>query len=382
MFTETAACIVFILIVCLTPAPTLASAALALLIHTIHTTHEQSALILKLRKKLAKDEATITGLRDNSSRLEVELLSTSAWNRSLTEQNEEYKNSTFSMQESIHTLSEDLSQARETVDQHEATIFHLKEAQAKHETTIAELQRQLPTLEADLLATSSRNCALEKENEGYKTSTLSMQDFIHTLSEDLSKAREREAEDDATITHLKDTQANHETTSAELRQQVSTFEAQNRVLTEDNEKNKTISLSLKESIHTLSKDLSNAREKVAQHDATITNFEQRNLELEGKVAERNQRVFALSQTCEEAASSVVVLRVELEQKTKEAADWKDLFVHSDLNTSRPDQAKYRRWASEPGAVEPSLTGIITAKDQEIAQLKDRISEKIVVVTRA
>ncbi|RXW21537.1 hypothetical protein EST38_g4305 [Candolleomyces aberdarensis] len=223
MFTETAACIVFILVVCLAPAPTLASAALALLIHTSHTRQEQSALVLKLGEKLAEDEATITGLRENSSRLEGELLSTGARNRSLTEQNEAFKNSTFSMQESIHNLSEDLSKARETVDQHEATIFHLKEAQAKHETTIAELQRQLPTLEADLLATSSRNRALEEENEGYKTSTLSMQDFIHTLSEDLSKAREREAEDDATITHLKDTQANHETTSAELRQQVSTL---------------------------------------------------------------------------------------------------------------------------------------------------------------
>ncbi|KAJ2923638.1 hypothetical protein H1R20_g13456, partial [Candolleomyces eurysporus] len=245
---------------CLAPVPTLASAALALLIHTIHTEKEKMRW-LKLRERQAKDEATITELRENLSKLEAELLSTSARNRSLTEQNKEFEARTLSMQESIHNLSEDISKAREML-----IIIFLVAA-------------------------------------------------LH----------------DATITYPKEAQAKHESASTQLRQQVSTFEAQNRVLTEDNEKHKTISLSLKESIHGLSEELLNAREKVAQHDATITDFEERNLVLEHTVAERNKQIALLSRTCEDAASSVIVLRRELEQKTKEAADWKDLFAHYDFS---------------------------------------------------
>ncbi|RXW21545.1 hypothetical protein EST38_g4309 [Candolleomyces aberdarensis] len=219
MVAETAVCIaVFILTVCLAPAPVLASAALTLLIHRSHTRQEQDALVVNMRERQAKDDVTITGLQENLSRLGAELLSTSAWNRSLTEQNEEFKNSTLSMQESIHNISEDLSTARETVYQHEATIFHLNEAQAKHQTTIAELQRQLSTLEAELLAICSRTRTLAEENEWYEIGTLSMQDSIHTLSEAPSKARERVAQRDAMINHFKEAQAKHEMTSAELRE--------------------------------------------------------------------------------------------------------------------------------------------------------------------
>ncbi|KAJ2930493.1 hypothetical protein H1R20_g6606, partial [Candolleomyces eurysporus] len=250
----------------------------------------------------------------------------------------------------------------------------VQERQAKDEATIIGLQRILSALEAEVLPTSARNRALMEENKEYKASSLSMQASLHALSEELSKAREMMDQHEATITHLKEAHAKDEvTTDAELWQQLSTFEAQNCVLVEENKKYKTSSLSLKESIRTLSKDLLNARETVAQHDETITGLKEGKLVLESAVGYRDKRLAFLSKTCEDVASSVIVLQQKLEQKTKEAADWKDLYMHPDLNAVRPHQARHRE-ASGSNTSDLSPTGMIAAKNQEIAQLKDRISE--------
>ncbi|KAJ2923639.1 hypothetical protein H1R20_g13457, partial [Candolleomyces eurysporus] len=246
-----------------------------------------------------------------------------------------------------------------------------QERQAKDEATVTELREHLRTLEAELTSISARNRALMEENEGCKTGSRSMKELIHTLSEDIFNARERAVQHNATITGSKETQAKFETTIAELQQRLSTFEAQNQALTEENEDYKTNSLSVKESIRTLSEDLSKAKERGAQHDTAMIALHERNLALQVMVDERDKQIVRLSETSEKAASSTIVLRQELDQKTKEAADWKDLYTNLEPHAARPYQRA--RWPV-PETFEPSLTGIMAAKDQEIARLEDRVSE--------
>jgi hypothetical protein len=151
--------------------------------------------------------------------------------------------------------------------------------------------------------------------------------------------------------------------------------AHNHSLTEQNEEYKTSALFIQESIRILSEDLSNARERVAQYDTAVTDLTERNLMLESTVSARDQRIAHLSQTCYKASSSAVVLRQALDQKEKEAADWRDLYLNPDPNFKPPRSYRGKRQeASGSRPKELSLTGIIAGKDQEIAQLKDRIAE--------
>jgi chromosome segregation ATPase len=408
--------------------------ALALL---VHAKQEKNALAAKVQEKQAKDEATIAGLRETLSRHETELLVTSAQNLTLTGRNEEYKTSTRSKQDSINTLSEALSNTIERVAQREATISHLKEAQAEYEATSSKLREQLSTLEAqnrvftkeneagtlsmqesidtlskdlskaretaaqhDATITSSKEtqvkcegriaelrqqlltldvqiCALTEENEQHKISSLSLGHHSHTLSGELSSAREMVTQHEATITDLKEAQVKQETTSAELRQQISKLEAQNRTWTEESEECKSNALFMQESIQTLSQDLLHAIHRVDQHQTTITELKGQNLVLESGVVHRDKQIASLSQTCEEASSKVIIIRRELEQKTKESADWRDLYtVHRSPNVARLYQERRRQEASQSNTLRsrPSLATIIATKDQEIARLIDRVSE--------
>jgi predicted nuclease with TOPRIM domain len=88
--------------------------------------------------------------------------------------------------------------------EHQALAMRTQEAQAKYEATIAELRKQLSTVDAELRSTSARNSALTRENE-----------------------------------KMQETQTKTETTTTELQRQLSTLEAelqsmsaQNRVLGE------------------------------------------------------------------------------------------------------------------------------------------------------
>jgi hypothetical protein len=73
------------LVLALAPRPALISTVFTLL---SYKRQEKNALVVKLHKRQAKDEATLNELRENWSRHEADLLSTRTQNRSLAGQNE------------------------------------------------------------------------------------------------------------------------------------------------------------------------------------------------------------------------------------------------------------------------------------------------------
>jgi hypothetical protein len=103
---------------------------------------------------------------------------------------------------------------------------------------------------------------------------------------------------------------------------------------------------MQESISILSEDLSDARERVAQYDTANIDLTERNLELETKLYHSDDRTVRLSQKYSKAASSAAVLQQALNQKTKEAADWKDLYMHPDAHSPRSYKARQQRAKSD------------------------------------
>ncbi|KAJ2911721.1 hypothetical protein MD484_g8692, partial [Candolleomyces efflorescens] len=249
-----------------------------------------------------------------------------------------------------------------------------QEAQVEYETKIGDLRDQISTLEAGLRAAHDQHRAMTAESEGYKAGFHSLKESMHVLSE---YTRERVAQNEETITLFNEAQATHTTTINELRQHLAVREAQNRALLRENENYKSGSLYLEGSILTLSEDLANARETVAQHEVEITRFKERNLVLESHVDERDDRIALLSESFDRATSSVIALERKLEQKTKEATDWKDLFErHPDLGVARRYQARQRdsRASDFSNTSELSFPDLLAAQDLEIDQLKVKISE--------
>ncbi|RXW16852.1 hypothetical protein EST38_g9000 [Candolleomyces aberdarensis] len=260
---------------------------------------QHNATITDLKKLQAKDEKTIDDLMQQLSTLRARLLSANDENLVLMEEKQEYEASSHSMQESIDTLSEDLSSAR--VAQHNATFTALMESQAEDESTIAGLREQLSTLETQLLSTNDENCALTKENEENEAIFHSMKESIDTLSEDLLSARGKIARRNATITELEEGQAEDKTTIADLRQRLSTSKVrllsmndENRALVEDNKRYKADSLFMQESINALSEDLLSARQKLAQHNATITDLKAAQAKSEAKNGQLRDKLVEVS----------------------------------------------------------------------------------------
>ncbi|RXW12238.1 hypothetical protein EST38_g13617 [Candolleomyces aberdarensis] len=141
MLALTTACAgILIHAICRAPGLTLALTALVLL---VHAKQEYNALATRMQETAAKYETTIDELREHVLTLEVELLSTSTRNRALTKENEECVNRSLIMQESINTLSEGFSKARETEAQHDATIADLKERNLGLESTIKDREEQI-----------------------------------------------------------------------------------------------------------------------------------------------------------------------------------------------------------------------------------------------
>ncbi|KAJ2911722.1 hypothetical protein MD484_g8691, partial [Candolleomyces efflorescens] len=252
-------------------------------------------------------------------------------------------------------------------------VTQMQERQTKYEATLDELRENLSRHEADLLQARAQNRSLAKRNEEYQDSALSTQQSMLDLSQELSKARESVAEHTATIAQLKAADASAVT---ELWQKVSTLESdlrardtQNRDLMEENAKHKSCALSMQESIRILSEDLLDARQRAAQYDTANIDLTERNLKLEAKLCDSDDRLAQMSQKCSKAASSAVVLQQALDQKTKEAADWKDLYMHPEAHPPPPYKARQQRSASDT-----SLTSIIASKNEQIAKLEDRVSE--------
>ncbi|KAJ2921223.1 hypothetical protein H1R20_g15873, partial [Candolleomyces eurysporus] len=369
---------------------------LALLVQVRHW--EKSALAMKAQKRQSKDEATIAELRGHLSTLEEQLHSTNAQNHTLTE---EYKARSLSTQVSINTLSEDLSSAKEEVAQHNATIAGLEEARAEDETTIANLRQQLSTVEAQLLSqksvdTLSEDLSSAREEVAQHNATITdlkkmqaqdetvidnLMQQLSTLRARLLSANEEVARHDATITDLKEAQAEYVTTIDELREHSLTLEAEhtsisarNSTLMDENEAYRAGFLSMQEYIQILYQDLSNTRERAAQHEAKITDLEARNKMLESTVNFTEKRIVGINKAFDtlkqENASRLTALQQELEQKTKAAAYWKDLCTRSDPDTAQSQQARRRRGESKSDSSESELSPTRTTppKNQEIAQL--------------
>ncbi|RXW13384.1 hypothetical protein EST38_g12472 [Candolleomyces aberdarensis] len=115
------------------------------------------------------------------------------------------------------------------------------------------------------------------------------------------------------------------------------------------------------------------REYIAQHDATIVDLKERNLGLESTIKDRDEQI---SKVCEalnlevtQGKAVISSLRREVEEKTKEAQDWKEYSKYREHHFSaRPPLT------TEQDASELSLTGIIPEKTRKIEELRDRFSE--------
>ncbi|KAJ2930492.1 hypothetical protein H1R20_g6601, partial [Candolleomyces eurysporus] len=326
---------------------------------------QHNATIIELQAARAEDETTIADLRQHLSTLEARLRLTNAQNHNLTEENQAYKADSLAMQESIDTLSADLSSAREEITQHNTTIIGLKKARDEEVTEIAHLVQQLSTLETRLLSTSAESRTWA---ERYETDSLSKQESINTLSEDLSSAREEVAQHDATITNLKKAQAEDQSTIADLLQQLSTLRArllstdeENRALLEENKRYEAGSLSMKESIKTLSENLSSAREETTQHNATITDLKEAQAEDQAAITDLRQQLLS---------SSTLNGALAKENKGYEA---KSLFMRESIDTLSKDLSSARE---ELALHESMITYLeeVQAEDQAaIIDLRQQLS---------
>ncbi|RXW16850.1 hypothetical protein EST38_g8999 [Candolleomyces aberdarensis] len=290
----------------------------------------RKAKIKHLKQGQAEDKTKIADLRQQLSTSKVRFLLINDENRAWVEENKRYEADSISMQEFIETLSEDLLSARE---EHNATITHLKAAKAKEESTIADLREQLSTLEAHRVPTG--------DDEECDTSSLSMQEVIKTLSEDLWTVKERVTRRDAMIVHLKEVQTEDETTIAVLLQQLSTLETQltstneeNRALMEKNKEYEASFLSKKESMDTLSKELSIAIGRVGRRNATITHLKEGQAEDKTTIADLRQQLSMSKKSIDTLFVDLSSARQELVQHNATITDLKAAQAKSEAKNTQ------------------------------------------------
>lgn len=187
------------------------------------------------------------------------------------------------------------------------------------------------------------------------------------------RTQERQTKDEATIAELREQ-------LTALGEHLDSTTTLNRALVEECEglrKSRSVTL---ECIHTLSKELSEVRETMAQHEATIADLDAHSIVLKATMGEQQKQMDYASQ---KAASNIFDLQQELKQKAKEAEDWKDMYRYHLNHGAAPASRRYihhAQTANQPrlgdmldlGSL--SLTGIIAAKDQEVEELKDRLAE--------
>ncbi|KAJ2936060.1 hypothetical protein H1R20_g1031, partial [Candolleomyces eurysporus] len=272
-----------ILAVC--PEPIIALASTVVRFLTVQAKQGYDALGPQLgtRDPRGKDETTIAGFEEHLSRQEAELLLAATRNQT------------------VDALSENLSKAKATVAERDATIIQLKE----QAVVLASM------MGAQLPPTTTQNCASTEENEGthrdhsmqkameierlegQKMALESMVAELHptlesnrVLTEENQKYRtfenERVAQHRATITSLEQQKTELESEAAELTDR-------NGVSTEETKKYEIDPFPKQKFVDTLSKELSKARETVAQDHVTIISLKQQKTELESKVAELTDR---------------------------------------------------------------------------------------------
>ncbi|KAJ2930489.1 hypothetical protein H1R20_g6604, partial [Candolleomyces eurysporus] len=218
----------------------------------------------------------------------------------------------------------------------------MQETQARSETTISELQRHMSTLKAELQSTSAHNRALTKMQEAI----VELRRKLSTLEAELqsTSARNRVLTEE-NQEYLKyyaltqEMQAKSETTIAELQRHLSTLEAE---------------------LHSTS--VWN-RALVGETMAYMT-----------QIAADTQARETLDQEFEQAKATISVLQRELKDKTKEASDWKDLYLQSSNSPT------HRHAVQRGDTPSVSVAGIIAEKDQMIETLRDRLSECYIQLT--
>jgi chromosome segregation ATPase len=224
--------------------------------------------------------------------------------------------------------------------EYQALATRTQETQAKYEATIAELRKQLSTLEAELQSMRAQNRVLMGEKE-----------------------------------RIQETHTKSETAIVELQKQSSTLEAElqstsarNRVLTAENEKMQETQGKSEITIAGLQKQLSTLKEELQ----STTNW---NHALIGETKEYMTQIAANTRTREalsleaiQAKANALALQQELEAKTKEAKDWKDLFLRSSTSPT------HRQAIQRGDTASVSVAGIIADKDQIIKELRDRLTE--------
>ncbi|RXW17040.1 hypothetical protein EST38_g8814 [Candolleomyces aberdarensis] len=288
-----------------------------------------------------KDETTIARLQERLSRQEGELLLAATRNRVLTEENEKSQNGLFSMQKIMDALSENLSKAKATVAHwRDATIIHLKEQAV---VTASMVGAQLPP-------TSTQNRAATEENEGYGSDHHFVQKAMTTVFHGLWKAREMVAQHNAEIERLEGQKTALESMVAELHP---TLE-KNRILTEENQK-------CRSEVDTLSKELSEARETVAQHSATITNLEQQKAELESEAAELTDRNRALTEETKKHEIDLSSKQKSVDTLSKELSKTRETVAQDHATII---SLKQRKTELESGAAELTDRNRVLTEDAE------------------
>jgi hypothetical protein len=97
-----------------------------------------------------------------------------------------------------------------------------------------------------------------------------------------------------------------------------------------------------------------------------------------QIAADTQAREALSLEVTRAKASALALQQGLEAKTKEAKDWKDLYMLSSSSSNLTRHQAVGRGDTES----VSVAGIIAEKDQVIKQLRDRLTECYSQLTKA
>ncbi|KAJ2911724.1 hypothetical protein MD484_g8694, partial [Candolleomyces efflorescens] len=207
------------------------------------------------------------------------------------------------------------------------------------DATIAEF-RKLSTREAELRLANAQKRALTEENE---------------------KMREKLAKS--------------ETALAQLQKRLSTLEVQFR-------SSKAQNRDLKVENKGMQKEQTASKATIAKLQAQSTRLEAelqttcaRNNVLMEEKTERLSRIAAdadtreaLSREIDQGKMSALSLQQRLEEKTKEAKDWKDLHLRSSTNPS------HRQAIQRGDTSSITVAGIMDEKDHIIKQLNDRLSE--------
>lgn len=174
-------------------------------------------------------------------------------------------------------------------------------------------------------------------------------------------AQERRAEDEKAIARLQEQVKRMETEAAAMK-------SENHYLEKKYTKWKGNCMSRQEAIQALV-ERHNACEKryaetIAQHAARISDLENTIGRKDNELLRLLQKCKTLSQEVNQEKETIVKQKEDLDGKTKEAEDWKQLYM----------QRNGKRGRVDPSNPMPSMAEMLSEKDETIEELKDRLSE--------